>query len=91
MMMGGLFAGSNLAKPKAPTRVTLIPANMMQSPQAQHRAGDGWLYGRRDRVFFAAVRCGSCSVQIIVPVESPHFLFEVSGKREKKSGTDSDD
>lgn len=41
MMMGGLFKGRSLVKARAPTKVMLMPANMMQSPQAQQRAGDG--------------------------------------------------
>ncbi len=41
MMMGGLFKGRSLVKARAPTRVMLMPASMMQSPQAQQRAGEG--------------------------------------------------
>lgn len=49
MMMGGLFTGRKVPKANAPTRVMLIPASMMQSPQAQQRAGEGRPWGR---VFF---------------------------------------
>lgn len=95
MMIGGLFEGSILAKPKAPTRVMLIPASMTQSPQAQHRAGDGWLGGRRGRIFFTAAGRASWSEQIILPVESRHFLstsFSSYLVRETQgSGIDGDD
>lgn len=86
MMMGGLWAGSILAKPKAPTRVMLIPASMRHSPQAQHRAGDGWLCGRRDRFFFTAAGCGSCSEHSILPVQSGHFLSTSFSRSRQRKG-----
>ena len=46
MMMGGLPEGISVVKAKAPTRVMLIPASMIHSPQAQHKAGDGRPWGR---------------------------------------------
>lgn len=48
MMMGGLTVGTKVPKAKAPTRVMLMPASMMQSPQAQHSAGEGRLWWRRE-------------------------------------------
>lgn len=41
MTMGGLLTGTNVPKANAPTKVMLIPASMMHSPQAQQRAGEG--------------------------------------------------
>lgn len=43
MMINGLPVGMKVPKAKAPTRVMLMPASMRQSPQAQHRAGEGML------------------------------------------------
>lgn len=44
MKMGGLLVGIKVPNAKAPTRVMLMPASMMHSPQAQHRAGEGMLW-----------------------------------------------
>lgn len=45
MTIGGLLTGRKVPKANAPTRVMLIPASMMQSPQAQQRAGEGKPWG----------------------------------------------
>ena len=77
MIMGGLFNGNILAKPKAPTRVMLMPASSMQSPKAQHRAGDVCHFARRNLLcpdFFTGDRCGSLSEQIIFAVGPPYLL-----------------
>lgn len=44
MIMGALPVGIRVPKANAPTRVMLMPANMMHRPQAQHKAGEGRLW-----------------------------------------------
>lgn len=41
MMIGGLLEGTSVLKAKAPTKVMLMPANIMHNPHAQQRAGEG--------------------------------------------------
>lgn len=53
MTMGGLLVGMKDSKAKAPTRVMLMPASIMHRPQAQHRAGEGKLWGHRPHFLHA--------------------------------------
>lgn len=62
MMMGGFPVGTKVPKAKAPTKVMLMPASMMHSPQAQHRAGDGRLWGRRARCWGTLLEAESLGV-----------------------------
>ena len=53
MTMDGLLAGMKDLKVKAPTKVMLMPASMIPRPQAQHRAGEGKLWGHRPHFLHA--------------------------------------
>lgn len=52
IIIGGLAEGTSVLKANAPTRVMLSPANMIQRPHAQHRAGEGRPCGRDIHFFF---------------------------------------
>lgn len=90
MMIGGLAEGTSVVKAKAPTKVMLSPASMMQSPQAQQSAGDGRPWGRDFFFFFWDPFSGTgvplfLSVMIMAslpgPLSSNICLFQQTSKQ----------
>lgn len=74
-MMGGLAEGTKEVKAKAPTRVMLSPASIMQRPQAQQRAGEGRPCGRDLRLgFFCCSFLGSGVPVLLSVMTMAHTL-----------------
>ena len=61
MTMGGLLLGTRVPNAKAPTRVTLTPASVTHSPQAQHSAGDGRFCGGPLARFLRSLVCAGAA------------------------------